>query len=533
MNNIKKFFLVSLTGVFACVLSGCEKKPLVIPTVDVESLQINLPTLPDRNSGAVRVEDEYECIDLYELSDFHGAVNEESHSKGLYIGLPKLSNYFEKKRESNKGGTIILSTGDMFQGSADSNLTRGYMVNYCMQYMGFDAMAVGNHEFDWTDEWLKKNSELKYNTAPIPYLGANILKDGEMPSFLKKSITVTRGDYKIGIIGVIGNDLENTILKSAIKNYEFVKYKDIVNAEAARLRSEEGCKAVVLLAHEAADKLEAGLDGIDAAFGGHAHTDTESTIQNGLVEVPALATRNYGQSVAHIVLKFNKDSHDFVASEKVGIEQMATVSSGLKEDANIKNIMSQYGTHIDEIKNIKLGKCDDTLALDKALKNICTRTMHEAAVASAEANPEANIDTSKIIAAYHNVNGGIRSDIEKGNITYGNVYKAFPFDNEVVLLEATGTEIRQKITNLNQYGVYKTFKSKSEIDSNEKYYIVTTDYLAFTDEFKYFKELTDEDLIRTGKIVRDEIATKIYSIDKVKNSVWATNEDCYRAVPNY
>ena len=308
MKLIKKSLLILTVGILGTTLVGCKKKPLVIPAVDVASLQINLPTRPTYNTGSIRGDDNYDYIDLYELSDFHGAVNyEPDHSSGAYIGLPKLASYFESKRSANPGGTVIFSCGDMFQGSADSNLTRGYMVNYSMQYMGFDAMAIGNHEFDWTDEWMKKNAELQYNTSSIPFLGANIQKNGEMPSFLKKSVVLQRAEYKIGVIGVIGSELENTILKSALEGYEFVKYQSIVDAEALRLKSEENCNAVVLLAHEAADKIEV-VSNVDAVFGGHAHQDTES-LNNG---VPALATLNYGQSVAHIALKFNKSDKTLV-----------------------------------------------------------------------------------------------------------------------------------------------------------------------------------------------------------------------------
>ena len=168
----------------------------------------------------------------------------------------------------------------MFQGSADSNLTRGYMVNYSMQYVGFDAMTLGNHEFDWTDEWIKKNAELQYNTSTIPYLGANILKDGAIPSFLKKSVVLQRGDYKIGVIGTIGNSLEDTIIKSSLEGYEFVEYKTIVDTEAARLKTEEACNAVILLSHEDAENMEAVV-GIDAAFGGHSHLDKQGNVGGG------------------------------------------------------------------------------------------------------------------------------------------------------------------------------------------------------------------------------------------------------------
>ena len=516
-------------------LVGCNKKPLVTPAVDVEDIKISLPALPTRNQGSIRTQDGYDCIDLYELSDFHGAVNYETHDDGqtAYIGLPKLSSYLDSKRSDNPGGTLVLSTGDMFQGSADSNLTRGYMVNYCMHYMGFDAMAIGNHEFDWTDEWLSKNAKLTYNTYSIPYLGANILKNGEIPEYLHKSTVISRQEYKIGLIGVIGSELENTILKSAIEGYEFVEYASIVQTEAARLRSEEGCNAVVLLAHQAADQIESLASGsVDAVFGGHAHENKESSAAGG---VPALATKNYGQSVARISMKFNHETKQIVKeATDYEIEKMIDVQAGLTEDENIKNIMSQYSKSIDEIKNIKLGKCDALLAHDAALKNICTKAMYETAVESVKANPSANIDSSKIIAAYHNVNGGIRSDIEKGKIVYGDVYKAFPFDNEVVLIALTGKEYVKACRSMNNNGIYRTFDRLSSLKDDETYYIVATDFLALGEYMAEFKKdqggLTDKDLIRTGKTVRDEVAKKIYSLNKIKGEEWSKTSPEFRVV---
>ena len=543
---MKKFRTITclLTlGVASGALSGCkfldwikknkntEKDPLVIPSVEVESLNINLPALPTRNIGSIRSDDDFEYIDMYELSDFHGAVNYEQRDKNDYIGLPKLATYLDGKRANNPGGTLVLSSGDMFQGSADSNLTRGYMVNYAMHYMGFDAMAIGNHEFDWNTDWLKKNAELKYNNHTIPFLGANIIKDGAIPSYLQKSTVITRGDYKIGVIGVIGSTLETSVLKTALNGCEFTRYDDILSSETERLRTEEGCKAVVLLAHESAKHIEC-TTGIDAIFGGHAHEDTIYSYGT----IPALATLNYGQSVAHIALKFNKSTKEFAGVESsYGIEEMEDVASSLQENADIKNIMDQYAPAINDIKHIKLGTADASLKFDGALKNICTSAMFDAAVSSAKVN-NPDIATDKIVAAFHNVNGGIRSDIEKGDVTYGDVYRSFPFDNEIVLIKVTGSQCKANLKALKQLGCYRIFEKSDYFTNSDEYYIATTDYLAFSDSSGFStlleKTLDDSDLIRTGKVVRDEIANRVYQIDNLKNADLLHKGDYhYAAIP--
>ena len=528
--KFKKLLLV----IPALALTGCDfdffglfRKELVIPNVDVEALQINLPNLPTRNVGAIKADGDYDVIDLYELSDFHGAVNYEQHSNGDYIGLSKLASYFEGKRSENPGGTVLLSSGDMFQGSAESNLTRGYMVNYCMQYMGFDAMAVGNHEFDWTDEWLKKNAELKYNTSSMPFLGANIMKNGARPSFIQEYTVVNRGEYKIGVIGTMGADLEYSILKSAIVGYEFVAYADIVSNLAATLKASQGCNAVVLLCHDRTSSIES-VTGVDAVFAGHAHVDAQTSSTAQLV--PTLATKNYGQTVAHIALKFDRNTKALSLDKPNDLTSMSTVAAGLSDDAGIKNIMDQYAPAINQIKEIKLGKCDDELKYDKALKNLCTLTMYENAVEFATKNASYNIDSTKIVAAFQNHKGGIRDNIQKGTITYGDVYRSFPFDNELVLFAIKGQELRNRISNVEQYGIYRTFKEKSDLNPEETYYCVTTDYLATTDDFAGLKVLEDNDLIRTGGILRDEIAHKVYKLKSIKNADYEKGDYHFRAL---
>ena len=541
---MKKFRTITalLTlGLASGVLTGCkfldwfkkksnEKEPLVIPAVDVASMNINLPTLPTRNQGAIRSDDSYEYIDMYELSDFHGAVNYESHSERDYIGLPKLATYLDGKRENNPGGTLVLSAGDMFQGSADSNLTRGYIVNYAMHYMGFDAMAIGNHEFDWTTDWLEKNAKLTYGNYSIPFLGANIVKDGVVPSYLQKSTIVRRGDYKIGVIGVIGSSLESSVLKTALNGYEFTKYDTILASETARLKNEEGCQAVVLLAHESAQHIES-VTGVDAVFGGHEHKNKVYYYD----AVPAVATYNYGQSVGHISLKFDKTTKEFVSIDAAELEEMKNVSS-IADNADVQSIMDQYAPEINKIKHIALATADAKLALDGALKNLCTETIFNSAVDFAKSSlPEVNTD--KIIASFHNVNGGIRSDIQAGEVTYGDVYKSFPFDNEIVLLKVSGSEAKKKLSNqpIVGLGCYRTFEKTDALQDSEDYYLVTTDFLAFsTQGFANFRSepLEDKDLIFTGKVVRDEIANKVYTLDKLNNDeLLHKNDYHYRAVP--
>ena len=512
------------------LLVSCGKKdPLVIPTVDVDNIHIDLPTRPTYNQGGISVDtDGSHLIDFYEISDFHGAVNYEKHSESDYIGLAKMADYFKKKRENNPGGTVLLSSGDMFQGSAESNLTRGYMVNYSMNYMGFDSMTLGNHEFDWTDKWIEKNANLTYSNVKIPYLCANLIdkRTNSIPNFVSKSTVVSRGDYKIGIIGSIGVELKQSILASCVANYDFLEEKPIVEAEAARLRSEEKCDIVVWATHNGLDDVVT-VNGVDAIFGGHAHEVATKNVGSA----PAVATSNYGKSIGHIQLKI--DSSKNVTCKTMEVDKVPTSLSGLSDNADIQKIMNGYSSEIDKIKNIKLGKAEGELKADKTLKNVCVEAMFTSAL---KANKDNNlgIPEDHIIAAFHNINGGIRSDIPEGEITYGKVYSPFPFDNEIVLYKVRGLDFRSMMGQFAPYAVCRTFKNADDIIANQDYYLVLTDFIALSKQYVkgIFTNLKETDLIRTGKVVRDEVAQLIYEKDKINpNDFLFGSNNRYEPIP--
>lgn len=511
------------------LLAGCGKQPepkgdLVIPTVDVDAIT---PTLPEKPgyTGNILSDGTYDYIDFYQLSDMHGAVNSDSDK----IGLAKLCSYLNIKRKQNPGGTVVVSSGDMFQGSAESNLTRGYMVNYSMNYMGFDSMAIGNHEFDWTDTWLKKNANLEYNGHKMSFISANIVKKGTnvKPDFLSKSVVVQRGEYKIGIIGSIGEKLKSSILASCVENYEFINQIDAVKAESTRLKEEEHCNVVILTAHDDIDNLSTlTKDYVDGVFGGHTHSDKASYIDG---VIPAVQTENYGKSISHIQLKIEKETKAVSCSVRELDDKPLTLQ-GLSEDANVKAIMNNYNSEINKIKELKLGKTEQTLVKDKALKGICVEAMYQGALKGIN-SLGLQIDPADILATFHNVNGGIRDDIKAGEITYGDVYNPFPFDNEVVLYKLTGSKFLSKTSKLTGLAARRTFEKRDEIDPKKDYYIVITDFLATSSAYLLDAfNISEQDLIRTGKVVRDEVADLIYQKDIIDGSIY-TNVAPYKDIP--
>ena len=144
---------------------------------------------------------------------------------------------------------MLLSSGDMWQGSAESNLTKGNIVTDWMNEMDFAAMTLGNHEYDWGEEAVIANSEL----AKFPFLAINVYDrdTNERVDYCEASVMVEYSGVQIGIIGAIG-DCYSSISADKVQDIYFKTGSELtalVKAESEKLRS-EGADIVVYSIHD-------------------------------------------------------------------------------------------------------------------------------------------------------------------------------------------------------------------------------------------------------------------------------------------
>jgi 2',3'-cyclic-nucleotide 2'-phosphodiesterase (5'-nucleotidase family) len=133
-------------------------------------------------------------FDVFAVNDLHGKLADTQDQPGV----DELSTYLEQA-----GDAILLSTGDMWQGSSESNLTNGFIITEWMNRMNFTAMTVGGHEFDWGEDWLKQNVEM----AEFPFLGINVYnrQTNQRVDYCESSLVVDIDGVQVGIIGAIGD----------------------------------------------------------------------------------------------------------------------------------------------------------------------------------------------------------------------------------------------------------------------------------------------------------------------------------------
>ena len=426
-------------------------------------------------------------IDLYNLNDFHGAVEHNPSNKEM--GINRLAGYF-KTQLANNPNSVFLSSGDMWQGSADSNITRGRLVVDAMNQMGFSAMAIGNHEFDWTDEYLFLNQ----TRSEFPLLGINIMAQAtnQRAAFADASIMIERSGIQIGIIGTIGASLESTILTSAVAPYDFVPYTNLVKDESQRLKN-LGADLIVLLNHDGT--VESGvMPYVDAVFNGHTHRREVFHVGGK----PVYQGQAYGQAISHVRFAFNTANMvpSFIQNQS-GVYTYESLSSSNQfpqEDVEMKALYDTYLVNeINEVKNEVIGEADEALTRQQLGQFAVDEMLRFAQTVKED-----------VVASFHN-SGGVRATIDAGEVTYGELYKAFPFDNELMIVEVTGTQLLWWLS----AGLYqKTIPNLTPVDENQSYWIISINFLTerHLESSSYPHDLYTA--INTYQYIREQLKTR-------------------------
>lgn len=459
--------------------------------------KIKIPTSADGrtpNVKALNVYDlikqglfpEYTPLTIMHTNDMHGFFIEGS-SDGM--GAPKMATFINTMRQMNPN-FLLLDAGDALQGHNFVTLSKGVEGTKIMNALGYNAMATGNHEFDYgTAQTLKLAGLLKF-----PMLAANIKKaDGSLLLDAYKIIELN--GVKVGIFGLATPE---TTYKSHPDNTAGLKFDDIYatsTAMVAELKG-KGAQVIISLAHigEEGDftteKLATTVKGIDVIIDGHSH----STYTNG---------KQVGDSL--IVSSGEK-------TKNIGVVELALVNN---------QITYKSASLITKIQSAKTAEDPTLAALVKEIKaknDIITEEVvatspvvlngEKESVRAGETNlgnllVEALLDISGADVALTN-GGGIRSSINAGPVTKGEVLTVLPFGNTVRVIELKGSDILAAIENgVDTYPVSKgafphiagmtvkfdatkaagkrVFELKiggTLVDLNKTYTMVTNDFLA-------------------------------------------------------
>ena len=393
-------------------------------------------------------------------------------------GMEKIASGIEYY--ASLGNIVKIANGDMFQGTYVSSSLRGLPMLDVLNELDIDAFVIGNHEFDWGfDEMKKYNDGNPANgEAEFPFLGANIYDKltGEMVDWLEPYTVVDAGGIKIGIIGIIG-EVESSIMASHIADYDFVDPSEIVEELASELRTDKDCDAVIVAIHgNYTFATYTGSSRIDGIFAGHSHSPNDDVItKDDGSKLCVLQNGGYGESFAALTLKFDKSGNLTDTDGKLNY------TYNYSANGILSSVFEKYAEYM-TIGNEVLFTAEEDLTRREVGYQVA-RSMYV-----------------KYNVSFGIVNtGGVRTTIESGEVTYAEVFQILPFENEVYLVTLTGELLRNYLTD-NSSSIYWWGINVDSLSDSQEYTIAIVDYVYLG---SYFADYRNDSCIDTDDLLRD------------------------------
>ncbi len=470
----KRFGLFLLSALVAvCAFSACEG--IGVPSGSGGGQGSGLHTHVDADSNGLCDVCKVKTLatfDFYSINDLHGKIDDTYAN----IGVDEMTAYLQAAQAQNEN-TILLSAGDMWQGSAESNFTKGKLVTEWMNELDFAAMAMGNHEFDWGESYLESNETL----AEFPFLGINVydVDTNERVSYCKPSVTVEKSGVKIGIIGAIG-DCYSSIAEEQVRGVYFKTDDELtalVKAEAQKLRL-SGADFIVYMLHDAEvsnrshydEELSDGY--VDLVFEGHSHTIVQEQDWYGVWHLQAGGDNATGLSHARVEINLLNGE----ASVKTAQIVDHTAYEALADAPIVDELLEKYEDELEQVNEV-LGQNDEYRDTED-LRECAAEALY--LFGEERWGSEAKYQ-GKIVLGGGYVNVRSPGYLPMGKVTYGYIYPLFPFDNPVVLCSVSGQRLeRQFIQSANYccyYGEYGEWV-KENLDYNATYYVIVDTYCA-------------------------------------------------------
>ncbi len=448
-------------------------------------------------------------VDIYAINDLHGKVNASDSQPGL----GPLTTYLKTVMGEN---TILLSTGDMWQGSSESNLTYGALVTDWMSEMGFVSMTLGNHEYDWGESYISANASI----AEFPMLAINVYdkSTGERAEYATPSVVVSRGGIEIGIIGAIG-DCYSSISGDVSGGFEFKtgnELASLVKAESDRLRG-MGVDFIVYSLHDGYGSSSSGVKNVNSNTIASYY---QSVLSDGYVDLVFEAHTHQ----SYILLDNGGVYHLQGGGENKGISYTLVSINSANGNSEVKEAKvvasSVYGSYsADPIVEELLQKYADEISGAYEVLGRNARYRDDSVVEQVVANLYYQYGIEKWGDQYDIVLGGgfVRTrspyNLSAGQVTYSDVYSLLPFDNELVLCSIKGSDLKSKFINSSNSDYYICYGDYniSSIDNNKTYYIVTDTYTSTYAP----NRLTHVEVATDGIFARDLVA------DFIRKGGWA------------
>ena len=511
--------------------------------------------------------DEAVNVQILSTNDFHGRLNPQTVGGRPVGGAAWLSAYLERAEAKNLRGTLLVDGGDMvgatpFESSAFEDRPTIDVANA----IGYDDVTFGNHEFDAGTDRLAR----QLGWAAFPYWSANVIDLSTGKPFLHPApyeIFARRG-VKIGVINLTTEATPRIVNPAGIEGLGFASTVKTTNLAVSELQKKNvhtivvvghlgtdqclptpkpGCDGNTLVtdpnnvANNEAAKLAREIDDdVDVIVAGHTHQGVNTVIDGKRV----VEAYSYGTAYADVDMKVSAATGDVVSSSANVARTWHDKPNGtpaITPDPEVQGIVDRANAAAAPIKNQVVGHTDMDLTRAQTPSDPPGGESNLGDVAADAMNWRADQLEGAVDFAFINA-GGIRADIPTGDVTYGEVVEAFPFQNVLTTTTLTGAQVESVLEQgaSGQFGMVQvsglrftydptlpvgsrvtsvTVAADQPLDPNATYRVVTNDFmLNGGDNYTTFQQGTNP-VVYSDQLLSDAIVRYARQFDPISQRI--------------
>ena len=379
-------------------------------------------------------------LTILHTSEHHGTI--QPLEGGAYTGSGGVARRATLIAQIRKelDHVLVVDSGDLLVGSALSAVFRGEADIAAMNLMRYDAVAVGNHDFDFGLEHLKKLA----SQARFPFLCTNVRP--RMPDVCQRFAIKQLGTLRVALLGLIGeSSYRDTFNRAALQDLSFQDPTVAVREAIAELR--EQAEVIVAITHQTTEEDEAlarAIPTLDVIIGGHTRgfdgliTPEHLKPAIGRVELTGggplfVKTHRQGRTLGRLDLLY----HD--RTIMVAEARNLPVDASVPADPDMSKLIERYLQQLDKETNRLVGHSEVTLEGESDV--IRTRETNLGSLLADLARRDTRAEIALINA------GAIRGSITSGPVTYRHLMELLPFDSSLSTLAVKGTQIRAALEN--------------------------------------------------------------------------------------
>jgi 5'-nucleotidase/UDP-sugar diphosphatase len=375
-------------------------------------------------------------IQLLHTDDIHGHLDADivqsasASSTFRAGGMAQLAGQVAVFRARAPQRTLLVDAGDAWQGTFISNANKGEAVTKAMNLMRYDALAVGNHDFDWGQDVLAERAK----DAAFPFLAANVIetKTGKAPTYLKPFEVKDLGIAKVGIIGLTNPGSATIVKATSVAGLRFQPAAESVRPLIAEVQKQ--ADIVVVAAHIGttdAVQLARDVPGIDVIVAAHDHLPIQTARVEGRTTIVDAGA--YTQYLGRLEIVVDRTTRRMKDAVRGGELTPIAANPSVKPDPEIAKLVEERRAEGEKYTSRIVGRTTEPLTNareETAFGNLITDAFVE----------YGRQQGWKTDVAFYNM-AGVRASFPAGQLTFGQLYEALPFSNTVVNVDLTGADL--------------------------------------------------------------------------------------------